>query len=788
MNKRSLIFLCIFSASMLVTNIFFKPKVTQANEKPKQEMVSKPVAFGVPLSADDLKTSPIYKDSQGKDLLGTALQYDGQWLTFSWDSNLPETVYTKDQSKFEPLKVNSSVTNSNEPVLLSQNSSSLSTSELPSQGTYTVQLVTLKPFKKEAEVAPASLINGQIHLSAAHPVHSNAIVLIQTQSGDYEPVGIYLPSENNTVALKDFSQLKSHVQTHKFLASQDAEAEKFYVLNTPSQQLVFSNIGGALAEVNLPTKSDKHPNSPVYSVDFDRELSDQSSPYARFPAHTPTEVQGTEHAQNDEGYYPLLRRNMDPSLNHARYYAFNQYSDQANLTELPFKVTHFDQNKIVFESNQGHRSITKTFTVNPDSPYGIDLDMQVKGSQEPIWLTSGVPEVELISNMQNPVVKYSQKTAKKVEVNKQKLPKTTLTNEGAKPNWISNSNGFFTLLMDPQNHATKDGFRVNKVKSSTLPSRLQATSIAKKVKNTDGYEFLIPLNTQDSVIHIKAFAGPLEKTILQKAGLVTSKASNYLGAMSYNGFLNIISEPCAKFLFIFLNLFHKITHSWGLSIILLTIVLRVFLYPLNSWSIKSMRRNQEIAPEVNAIQQKYKKNPKQAQVEVMALYKKRKVNPFTGCLPMLIQMPFLIGMFSLLRSAFVLRGVPFIKGWINSLTSPDVLFTWKHSIPFFGTEFHLLPILSCIMIWVQQKLTTPTPAQGSNLTDQQKQQKLMSYFMLIFVTLLCYNLPSGLNLYFISSTLLGILQQWITNRMLDNQKGKPTLLDPRQKSLKEKKA
>jgi YidC/Oxa1 family membrane protein insertase len=185
-----------------------------------------------------------------------------------------------------------------------------------------------------------------------------------------------------------------------------------------------------------------------------------------------------------------------------------------------------------------------------------------------------------------------------------------------------------------------------------------------------------------------------------------------------------------------------------------------------------MKRMQMIAPEVAAIQAKYKKEPKKAQIEVMNLYREKKVNPFTGCFPILIQMPFLIGMFDLLKSTFALRGASFIPGWIDNLTAPDVLFSWSYPIFFIGTEFHLLPILLGLVMFLQQKMSSTTPKDKNLLTDQQKQQKMMGNIMVVVFAVMFYHFPSGLNIYWLSSMLLGILQQWFTNRQLEKAKGK----------------
>src|SRR5207249_1127236 len=164
------------------------------------------------------------------------------------------------------------------------------------------------------------------------------------------------------------------------------------------------------------------------------------------------------------------------------------------------------------------------------------------------------------------------------------------------------------------------------------------------------------------------------------------------------------------------------------------------------WSNKSMMRMQQIGPDVAAIQEKYKKNPKQAQIEVMNLYRERGVNPVSGCLPMLIQMPFLIGMFDLLKSTFELRGASFVPGWIDNLAAPDVLFSWTTPIFFIGNQFHLLPIILGVVMFFQQRLSSSLPKDPNLLTEQQKQQKMMGYIMTVVFTVMFYHFPSGLNI------------------------------------------
>ena len=169
---------------------------------------------------------------------------------------------------------------------------------------------------------------------------------------------------------------------------------------------------------------------------------------------------------------------------------------------------------------------------------------------------------------------------------------------------------------------------------------------------------------------------------------------------------------------------------------------------------------QKVAPKLQALQEKFKGDPKRLQTETAMLYKTEGVNPFSGCLPFIIQLPFLIGMFDLLKSSFDLRGVSFIPGWINNLTAPDVLFSWNYPIIFFGTSFHLLPFILGGLMFVQMRFSNAQQAQKGPVSDQQQQMKMMGNIMTVFFTFMFYNMPSGLNLYWIFSTLFGILQQW----------------------------
>lgn len=575
--------------------------------------------------------------------------------------------------------------------------------------------------------------------------------------------------------------------------SKEKPQEKFFVLENEYQQLVFSNYGGALAEINLPFRSDDNKKSVVREIEFDRQMVSQHPYNAHFPSR-PFYISGDDPAKPNSfvlekegllgGYYPLLRRNLiqTPPRKSVpippQYYGLNILSEYPEVAELVYEVKHFDTHSIVFESTQPHRKITKTFSFDsttPAAPYCINLTIAVEGDSRGLWLSTGVPEVEIISNAPAPALKYRITRNDQGEVVNLELPKDVLTVTSLYPDWLCNSNGFLGMIIDPLSDIDP-GYRAQYVSGVTVPSRLVEIGQEYdrfKAADMPGYLMLLPLDAKGGTMQFRLFAGPFDGDILKAIDKTysnpeTGENPDYIACQTFHGWFSFISEPFAKFLLVLMKFFHYITGSWALSIILLTISLRIMMYPLNTWSTKSMVKMQQIGPEVTAIQERYKKDPKRAQIEIMTLYRERGVNPASGCLPLLIQMPFLIGMFDLLKSSFALRGACFIPGWIDDLTAPDVLFSWKYPIFFIGNEFHLLPILLGIVMFAQQRLFSTGPKDPNQMTEQQRHQRVMGNMMAIIFTVMFYNFPSGLNIYWLFSMLLGMGQQWITTRKMKN--------------------
>jgi YidC/Oxa1 family membrane protein insertase len=570
--------------------------------------------------------------------------------------------------------------------------------------------------------------------------------------------------------------------------AQNGVKEQFYVLENNYQQFVFSNIGAALVELNLPFQTKENPKSVVLPIDFDRDIKTQSPKNAEFPLHDALLANGLPKKKSLGGYYPLLRRTLllktKTQALAPHLYGLNIVSDYPEVAKLAYRVKSHTKNEIIFEATTALRRITKRFSLlqnADDAPYCLNLEVKVEGDARGLWLTSGVPEVEWISGAQGSVIKYNIIKGKNSSVEKIDLPKDNFSLTSTAPDWVCNSNGFFGCIINPMKDA-ENGFSAQFIPGVSAPSRLSLIDQEYNlypVKDLPGYVVKVPLKQTHDVQHFRLFMGPFDDAILKKVDAYYAQEqggrdSNYLACQTFHGFFAFISEPFAKFLFFLMKLFHSAFGSWALSIFLITCVLRLLLYPLNSWSARSMKAMQIIGPQVKSIQERYKKDPQKAQLEIMQLYRQHGVNPLSGCLPLLIQMPFLIGMFDLLKSAFELRGACFIPGWINDLSAPDVLFSWNYPLPLIGNEFHLLPFALGAIMFVQQNLMSNLPKDRSLWTDQQRQQRAMGNIMTLVMTVLFYQFPSGLNIYWISSMLLGILQQWWTNKKMDaivQQKG-----------------
>jgi len=283
--------------------------------------------------------------------------------------------------------------------------------------------------------------------------------------------------------------------------------------------------------------------------------------------------------------------------------------------------------------------------------------------------------------------------------------------------------------------------------SAIVPDEPQNSLVKIEVKQKDLiYTSLISPPTViypecSETFHFHLYLGPKDLDVLKGLGYGLNKAVNF-------GFFQIIAKPLLSVL----KVLFKFSHNYGIAIILVTVLVKIIFWPLSHKSYQSMKAMQKLQPQMAKLREKYKNNRERMNKELMALYRTYKINPMSGCLPMLLQIPVFFALYKILFYAIEIRHAPFFL-WINDLSAPDRLPVGLQ-IPYTGG----LPVLTLLMgasMFIQQKMT-PSPGDPT-------QQKFMMFLPIIF-TFMFLNFPSGLVLYWLVNNLLSIGQQYCINK------------------------
>jgi YidC/Oxa1 family membrane protein insertase len=234
------------------------------------------------------------------------------------------------------------------------------------------------------------------------------------------------------------------------------------------------------------------------------------------------------------------------------------------------------------------------------------------------------------------------------------------------------------------------------------------------------------------------FVGPKLQSQLSAIGRNLERTVDF-------GNLTILAQP----LFTGLNYVHKIIGNWGWSIVIVTALIKLLFYPLSQASGRSMAKMRAVSPRMKQIQETFKDDREKLGRAMMELYKKEKINPLAGCLPMVVQIPVFISFYRVLLESVEMRQAPFLL-WINDLSSRD---------PFF-----VLPLLMGGAMFMQSKLNPPTP--------DPMQAKIMQFMPLVMTGMMAF-FPSGLTLYWLTNTVLSMAQQWRVNKVVEAEAAKP---------------
>ena len=248
----------------------------------------------------------------------------------------------------------------------------------------------------------------------------------------------------------------------------------------------------------------------------------------------------------------------------------------------------------------------------------------------------------------------------------------------------------------------------------------------------------------------RLFVGPQEESVLETIAPGFELLKDY-------GYLTILAKP----IFWLLEKIHGYVGNWGWSIVLLTVLIKLAFFPLSAASYKSMARMKEVQPRLMAMKEQYKGEPQKLNQAMMEMYRKEKINPLGGCLPVVIQIPVFIALYWVLLSSVELRGAPWIL-WVHDLSLPDTsisdLLGMTQLFP-----IGILPIIMAASMFVQTKLnpTPPDPIQA----------KVMMYMPIVF-SVMFFFFPAGLVLYWVVNNLLSIAQQWQINQMFAKKEAK----------------
>jgi YidC/Oxa1 family membrane protein insertase len=314
--------------------------------------------------------------------------------------------------------------------------------------------------------------------------------------------------------------------------------------------------------------------------------------------------------------------------------------------------------------------------------------------------------------------------------------------------WSAIAGKYFTLIAIPLLPQYDLAFSARSEPGLSTASRLFITRPAVALSRVeDVYRFYLGPKTQEDLQPYTTGVNGFMLKDMQLTEVANSK-----------GFL----APLETILKVLLTFFKRIVHNYGVAIILLTLLVKVILFPLTKKGSESTLRMQALAPKIKEIQEKYKDNPQKMNQAMAEFYKKEGYNPLSGCLPMLLQLPIFFAMYNLFNNHFDLRGAMFIPGWIPDLSIPESVFHFENfRIPILGwSDIRLLPF-----IYVGSQLlygkVTQTPDQQGNT-----QMKMMLYAMPIVFFFILYDVPSGLLVYWIMSNVLTMVQQVAINKYL----------------------
>ena len=454
-----------------------------------------------------------------------------------------------------------------------------------------------------------------------------------------------------------------------------------------------------------------------------------------------TEFENSEKTQvlellkpNREGLLPLSIKLLDEEfqLNRRRHKVIEQKEDKVVFTTLLENGLRITKD-ISLENGKYNLDIVITFENTSNSDVALAYTVNS---------TSGIyPESDKYTGLASVVgIDVGRGKVKLVRTATKDMP---YTNESVGISWAGAANKYFASILksssgtiiatatsapnENQDPLYKDDFSVN----------LQTKRISIIPQGKEQHDYVL-------------FLGPKKESVLKQ----------------YDGLLVLLeygwTTSICKILIKTLNAFYKVVSNYGVAILLLTFLVKLILFPLTMKSQKSMFKMQRLQPLIGQLKEKHKGDKQRMGQEQMKLFKQHGVNPMSGCMPIMLQMPVFFALFRTLQLSFEMRQAPFVL-WISDLSKPDTLIHLPFTIPFLGDGLNILPIVMGIASFVQMKLT-PKTVSGDD-PQARMQQRMMQMMPIIFPFIL-YTMPSGLTLYWTTSTLISIGEQMFIRRSI----------------------
>jgi len=350
-----------------------------------------------------------------------------------------------------------------------------------------------------------------------------------------------------------------------------------------------------------------------------------------------------------------------------------------------------------------------------------------------------------------------------------------LTKPGANFLWVASVNKYFAAIVVPLPDEGKDycDWVTDKTGWFYNPD---GDRKADSGDETIGLDLKIAPNTlaaagqanSSKIYNFQLYIGPKDKSLFDK-----NERYRELGFVQTIDFMACccpagIIKPLAFGILALMKWMYAFIHNYGVVIIILVFLMRLAMHPITKKSQVSMSKMSKLAPKAEEIKKKYANNKAEMNKQMMALYREQGASPIMGFLPMMVQMPIWIALWSAVYASIDLRGAPFLPFWITDLSVPDALWRFPTAIvvPLLGWKIeslNLLPLMMGLAFYLQQKLM-PSQAAGSANPQVAQQQKMMMIMMPLLFPLMLYKAPSGVNLYIMASTFAGVFEQHIIRK------------------------